>query len=477
MRRVLMCLLGLLLPLFAAVARAEESTAMGPLRVHPENPRWFARPDGRAVWLTGSHTWANLQERGVEGQTPDFDYDGYLDFLQRHGHNFIRLWAWEHTQWMQFVDRQVPVRYRPNPYQRTGPGKALDGGLKFDLTKLNDEYFRRLRRRLEQARRRGIYVSVMLFQGFSLDKRRGNAKTGNAWHGHPLNKANNVNGLDGNPSGDDSGREVHELRIAAVTRLQEALIRCVIETVGDLDNVLWEIGNECHAGSVPWQYHMIRFIQRVESGRPQQHPVGMTGAPIGTRELMAGAADWISPPGKQWLADPPANDGTKVILVDTDHCDPWHHHPDWVWKNLFRGNQFLLMDGYVDFRLGSPKEPDPTWDVTRQTMGRACKLAQRIGLAALAPDAKLASTGYGLASSANGRGGFRFAVYLPAGGDVTIELSGIKGSLAVEWIAANTGRTHRGAAISGGRRRELAAPFSGPAILLLIEDRKEAGIR
>ena len=218
---------------------AGDSSAMGPLRLHPDSPCWFARPDGQAVWLTGSHTWANFQERGIEGQTPDFDYDGYLEVLERNGHNFIRLWSWEQAQWMQFVDKEVPVRYKPNPYQRTGPGKALDGGLKFDVTRYNDEYFLRLRRRVELARERDIYVGVMFFQGFSLDKRQGNAKTGNAWHGHPFNAANNVNGVNGNPSGDDSGHEIHELIVPEVTRLQEAFVRKVIYTVGHLDNVLW----------------------------------------------------------------------------------------------------------------------------------------------------------------------------------------------------------------------------------------------
>ena len=124
---------------------------------------------------------------------------------------------------------------------------------------------------------------------------------GNAWHGHPFNAANNVNGIDGNPSGDDSGHEIHELQVAEVTRLQEDFVRKVVEEVGDLDNVLWEIGNECHTESIPWQYHMIRFVKRIETTRPQRHPVGMTGAPIGTAELLAGPADWISPPRKSWL--------------------------------------------------------------------------------------------------------------------------------------------------------------------------------
>ena len=36
----------------------------GPLRVHPKNGRYFADGDGRAVLLTGSHTWDNLQDIG-----------------------------------------------------------------------------------------------------------------------------------------------------------------------------------------------------------------------------------------------------------------------------------------------------------------------------------------------------------------------------------------------------------------------------
>jgi hypothetical protein len=40
-------------------------TAMGPLRVHPDNPRYFTDGSGRAIYLTGSHTWANLQDTGV----------------------------------------------------------------------------------------------------------------------------------------------------------------------------------------------------------------------------------------------------------------------------------------------------------------------------------------------------------------------------------------------------------------------------
>ena len=416
-------------------AMAVEPPAMGPLKVHPDNPRYFADANGRAIWLTGSHTWANRQERGVAGKTPDFDYQRYLDDLTQNGHNFIRLWAWEHAQWMQFVAKEVPVRYAPLPYQRSGPGKALDGKPRFDLTKFNGEYFTRLRQRVEAARQRNIYVGVMFFQGFSLNKTRGNKEKGNAWHGHPFHAANNINGIDGNPSGDDSGNEVHTLNIPKITKLQESYVRKTIDTLNDLDNVLWEIGNECHRNSVPWQYHMIRFIQRYEFQRPQQHMVGMTGAPIGAADLLNSSADWISPPGESWLTEPPANDAKKIVLVDNDHCAPWDHDPMWAWKNFFRGNHFILMDGYMDFRVHSPKHPDPQWDVTRRSMGVVRRFAESLDLAKFTPRPHGSSTGYCLADSDN-----NYLVYHPhpKGGFFTLNINA--GNYSAQWLDPNTGK-------------------------------------
>lgn len=364
---------------------------------------------------------------------------------------------------MQFVGADVPVRYRPLPWARTGPGNALDGKPKFDLTKLDDGCFARLRERVAAARDRGLYVAVMLFQGFSLAKNRGDKAKGNAWHGHPFHKANNVNGIDGNPSGDDTGNEVHTLKLPAVTALQETYVPRTIDTLSDLDNVLWEIGNECHAGSVEWQYHLIRFIKGYEKTKPVQHLVGMTGAPIRNPEMLRSPADWISPVGKEYLNDPPVADGKKIIVVDTDHILPWDHNPQWPWKCLMRGHHFILMDGYRDFRIGSPKEPKPEWDVTRRAMGHAARLAARVDLAAMTPRPDLASSKYCLAST-----GKAYLVYVPGGGKVTVDLSAAKGGLAAEWLESKTGKTGKAETVQGGASREFSAPCQGDAVLLIV---------
>src|SRR2546428_486233 len=81
-------------------------TAAGPLVVSEANPRYFTVASGNAadrkvVYLTGSHIWNNFHDGLGPGtdcsQTPEQnDYRAYLDFLKDHGHNFIRLWRWEH---------------------------------------------------------------------------------------------------------------------------------------------------------------------------------------------------------------------------------------------------------------------------------------------------------------------------------------------------------------------------------------------
>jgi hypothetical protein len=111
------------------------------------------------------------------------------------------------------------------PYLRTGPGLANDGKPRFDLTRFNPGFFERLRRRLIAAAELGIYASIMLFQEYL------------HWPSHPFNVANNINGINGDANGDGNGREVHTLTSAAVTTLQCAYIRRVVDVVNDLENV------------------------------------------------------------------------------------------------------------------------------------------------------------------------------------------------------------------------------------------------
>ncbi len=125
---------------------AKTLRATGPLEVHPSNPRNFTNGSGKAISLIGSHTWTSIQDRGTSSPPSVFDYTGYLDFLVNHGHNLMRFWVWEQTRWAPWTAGDY--YFSPLPYERTGPGTALDGGPKFHLSKFNQAFFNRLRFRV-----------------------------------------------------------------------------------------------------------------------------------------------------------------------------------------------------------------------------------------------------------------------------------------------------------------------------------------
>ena len=457
---------------FGAEPAARAATA-GPLRKHPQNGRYFADANGRAVYLTGAHTWNNLEDMGGERSAP-FDFPKYLDFLERHHHNFIRLWRWELTRLdvgatPEYTTRKEKYAVTPQPWKRTGPGTALDGKPKFDLQQFDPEYFGRLQQRVRAARDRGIYVSIMLFEGWGLQH------LPDAFKSHPFHPANNIQGLDGEAGGDSRGLATHTLKLPATTRLQEACVRHVIDTVNDLDNVLYEIINEAGTYSIEWQYQLIRFIKAYEQGKPQQHPVGMTfpysrdKRHRGTNALLFDSpADWISPNpdaagGYNYRTNPPPADGKKVILSDTDHLWGIGGNPDWVWKSFVRGHHPLFMDPY-DNRVLGKAQPD-SWNPVRESMGHARRLAERLDLAAMTPLENLASTRYCLADP-----GRQYVVYLPDGGQVEVDLSAAAKPLAVEWLDPRAGTSRAGEPVAGAGKRTLQSPLNGPAVLVLRTD-------
>ena len=314
--------------------------ASGPLRRLDSNPRYFTDGSGKAILLAGSHNWHNFQDNGhrlPESQDPPpaFDYEAYLDLLERHGHNFFRLWRWEAPKWTDAQPAGTIKFCQPHPWKRTGPGVAADGKPKFDLASFDPAYFERLTQRLAKARDRGMYVSVMLFEGWEM-------QFTDAWKFHPFHGPNNVNGIDADPNG--RGIRYNELQNDAVGKkvlaLQEAYVSKVIGTVTDLDNVLYEVCNEAGTSSTKWQSHLINFIHADEAHRPKQHPVGMTFMYAGGTNKISveSPADWISPnpgTGEEGYKDRPSPRYVgKVIVNDTDHL--WGHTGGdsvWVWRS------------------------------------------------------------------------------------------------------------------------------------------------
>jgi hypothetical protein len=225
-----------------------------------------------------------------------------------------------------------------------------------------------------------------------------------------------------------------------VQALQESYIRKVIDTVQDLPNVLYEVANESSGGgsvdpgfleaiglseppdwgdSTQWQYWVIDFLTQYEAQVGYaRHPVGMTMQyPVRDQSkindvLFDSPADWISPgfddvdspmQDSRWSTNPPANNGAKVIISDTDHYSPMKSDALWAWKSFLRGHNPILYDlGIVTgVNPPDPSSGSPSFaslEPARYAMGDTLRFAREMDLVAMEPRGDLSSTGYTLAN-------------------------------------------------------------------------------
>jgi hypothetical protein len=93
------------------------------------------------------------------------------------------------------------------------------------------------------------------------------------------------------------------------------------------------------------------------------------------------------------------------------------------------------MDNYMDFRTGSPENPDPKHDPARKAMGFARWLSERVDLASLTPQSDLTSTGYCLANP-----GVEYLAYRPQSDSKEFSAKLESGRYAVEWTDLTSGR-------------------------------------
>ena len=302
----------------------------------------------------------------------------------------------------------------------------------------------------------------MLFEGWALrhaNLRRG-VPAGWAWRSHPFHPENNVNGVDAGVTGNPNSGQPHSLARPAVNAVQAAYIRKVVDTVNDLDNVLYEVINE--GGEQKWDWWVADTLRKYEATLPQQHPIGITGhGAERLKSMLASPADWISPGSQDGFRDePPAWNEKKVSLLDTDHVWGIGGHQAWVWRSVLRGHNPLFMDPWDGSVLGKPSEPQ--WDPVRRSLGFARRLTDRLDLAAMVPSDSLASTKYCLASV-----GSEYLVYVPAGQGVTVNLAAAGGRYSVEWLDCSSGTLVPAKSVAGRGSRDFQPPVATDAVLHL----------
>ena len=460
----------------------------GPLVVSG-NPNYFKDANGAVLILNGSQTWNTFQDWGSDGSLQTLDFNAFVSFLTKHGHNFTLLWITEMPKFCGFpatASSPPDLVAGPLPWQRTGPGNATDGKLKFDLTKFDPGFFDRLRTRTDALNHAGIYVGVYLFTGEWLNIFRCSSD------GYPFTGVNNINGADdGYTNGKKGIGSITMNAPNAITRFQDAYVEKVIDTLNDLPNVLWIVSEEAPANSTWWNDHQIAHTRAYESKKPHQHPIGYA-ALIGGADatLYNSDADWVAPAARISPAEScgSGHPACKVNVNDSDHSywEMWKDTPqvnrNYEWENFMHGNQVLFMDPYVAYYpresrnlCVSPNNaicsgPDKRYDNFRDNLGYILKYSRKLNLAKVTPSSALSSTGYCLAQTP--AVGAEYLVYAPSGGPFTVNLSAMSGSrtLSVEWFNPSTGVAIPEDPIpAGSTSQSFTAPFGEDAVLYLVD--------
>ena len=216
--------------IFAFVVSLASTAALAAghaMTVHPANPRYFADPTtGAPLFLTGTHTWSNVVEQGGSDPPRAFPWSTYLDWISGRGYNFVRFWVIS----LPKAGPSAPYDYcELFPWVRTGQTKATDGKPQFNLSTYNQVFFDRLRSRVTDLKKKNMFCSVMLFEGYGITLRRHSSD------GFPLDSRNNTQGIG--VAG--TGSEALTLSYPAITAAEEAYVKKTIDTLHDQNNVIW----------------------------------------------------------------------------------------------------------------------------------------------------------------------------------------------------------------------------------------------
>jgi hypothetical protein len=191
--------------------------------------RW----NGRRVTLMGSSWMGALI-------TKMCDIDGYLDVLENYGINLTRVWCIE--QWTGTGQgRPGFERLAWVPFERVQE--------KWDLDKLDDQYFARVVEFIRKASHRGIIVQISLFDRAGLVDKPGSPP--GTFSDSPYSESRNIQNylrISGKPDPDRqrSYPRFTDLRPSPIWKTNERFIKRMANELSGFGNVIYEIMNEPH---------------------------------------------------------------------------------------------------------------------------------------------------------------------------------------------------------------------------------------
>jgi hypothetical protein len=451
----------LLLPLLllpSAVARAVEPS----LAPWSENP-WYWSYRGKPTLLLGGSDDDNLFQWLEQDLIPQ------LDRMAAAGGNIIR------NTMSDRKDKDFEIY----------PFRQLDNGL-YDLSQWNDEYWQRFDRMLRETAKRDILVQIEVWDRFDYTDHR----DATHWQIHPYNPKNNVN-YTYDESGfaerypDHPGQNKQAFFFTTpeqrnnlvVLPYQQQFVEKMLEYTLAYDHVLYCMDNET-SGEEAWSRYWAHFIRdhaekagktimltemwddwdlRAERHRRTfDHPDLYSFVDVSQNNHNSGQKHWdLFLHVREYLSTEPrpmntiktyGASGNKFGHTDQDGIERFWRH---------------LLAGAAAMRFHRPDAGLGLNDQAVACIQAARKLESKIPLWSVEPALERLIDRQPNASYLAADPGRAYALYLPAGGEVTVDLFDAPSPLVVSWIDIQTGEWGPEQRVEGGGRRKLKAPGSG----------------
>jgi len=189
----------------------DKPEAESPIRLHPKNPHYFLYK-GKTLALISSaeHYGAFINM--------DFDYRKYLKTLAADGMNYTRIFTGTYFEIPQKSFNIQNNTLAPTKESVITPWEVViepSGESKYDLSKWNNSYFKRLKEFMQIAAENDIIVEITLFSSIYSDDH---------WNISPQNPANNIN-----VDTEISRKDIHTLNNEGFFNYQVDFVRKMVQ--------------------------------------------------------------------------------------------------------------------------------------------------------------------------------------------------------------------------------------------------------
>lgn len=464
-----------------------------PIRLHPQNPRYFEW-QGKAIALITSaeHYGAVLNL--------DFDWSRYLETLQRDGMNYTRIFSGSYVEPVGAfgIERNTlapaPGRFL-SPWARSDQPGYAGGGNKFDLDRFSPEYLARLKDFLAEAGKRRIVVELTLFCSTYSDRQ---------WAVHPFNPQNNVQAL-----AVTEWKKLNTLDNGPALACQERLVRHLVRELSTFDNLFFEIQNEpwadnhilgdvinpyltdnyrwpnavevSTAETVAWQTAIARIITDEQSRLPHKHLIAQNVAnfrlPIRSEDLAPHVSivnfHYAYPEAAIWNLFLP-----MVLGYDESGFagreDAFYRRQAWNFLfsggGLFNSLDYSFTVGKEDGTDLTNKAPGGGSPTLRKQLKILSDFLHSFDLAKLQSDNDFVKASPGVVTRVLSHPGQAYALYMEGRFPTELTLVLPAGRWRIEWLNPADGSRSKPVELShpGGVRPLGAVPFEKSAALRIV---------